>query len=229
MEEALRAMQKNGEYIGDRYVKLLHVPKQEMEDQVKFGTAAIPKTPKPRSLMNLPTAALYGLHAFPAPHPPPHSYLTPGGMSLGHLIGNNASLNPSHNNGFHLPPHGAMTWGMTPSPMSTLSLPMNLSLDTPTPFMSNPFSHIKHFSNDGSTVRVRGLPFKVTEQEVKEFFQSFKFIPTSVQIDKDTSGRSSGEGWITFLGPDEARRAVRERNRQYLQNRYLELSILQIA
>lgn len=36
-------MQKNGEYIGDRYVKLLHVPKREMEEQVKFGTAAIPK------------------------------------------------------------------------------------------------------------------------------------------------------------------------------------------
>lgn len=36
-------MQKNGEYIGDRYVKLLHVPTREMDEQVKYGTAAIPK------------------------------------------------------------------------------------------------------------------------------------------------------------------------------------------
>lgn len=69
-------MQKNGEYIGDRYVKLLHVPKQEMEDQVKFGTAAIPKTPKPRSIMSLPTAALYGLPGFA-----PQTYLPQMGLN----------------------------------------------------------------------------------------------------------------------------------------------------
>lgn len=37
-----------------------------MEDQVKFGTAAIPKSPKPRLLnMAIPTASLYGLPNFP--------------------------------------------------------------------------------------------------------------------------------------------------------------------
>eukprot|EP00210_Caulerpa_lentillifera_P008003 g7642.t1 len=231
-EEALRAMQKNGEYIGDRYVKLLHVPKQEMEDQVKFGTAAIPKTPKPRSLMNhLTSTSLYGLHSY-HPMPPNHTYLTHANMGLGHLIGggggNNTSL--AHNNVFPMPT-GRVTWGVSPSLISSMSLPTSLSMDAqmPTNFGTSPFSHIKHFANDGSTVRVRGLPFRVTEQEIKEFFQSFKFIPTSIQIDKDTSGRSSGEGWVTFINPDEARRAVRERNRQYLQNRYLELSILQIS
>lgn len=30
----LQALSKNGEYLGDRYVRLLHVPKQEMEEQV---------------------------------------------------------------------------------------------------------------------------------------------------------------------------------------------------
>ena len=117
---------------------------------------------------------------------------------------------------------------MGPSAMPAMTLPSNLSLRSH-PFVSSPFSHIRHFTNDGSTVRVRGLPFRVTEHEIREFFQSFNFIPTSVQIDKDTSGRSSGEGWITFVSPDEARRAVREKNRQYLQNRYLELSVLQIS
>eukprot|EP00878_Enallax_costatus_P011916 GHUV01012440.1.p1 GENE.GHUV01012440.1~~GHUV01012440.1.p1 ORF type:complete len:351 (+),score=95.24 GHUV01012440.1:408-1460(+) len=41
-EEALQALSKNGEYLGDRYVRLLHVPKQEMEEQVRLGTLAIP-------------------------------------------------------------------------------------------------------------------------------------------------------------------------------------------
>ena len=35
-------MSKNGEYIGRRYVKLLMVPREEMEDQVRLGTLAIP-------------------------------------------------------------------------------------------------------------------------------------------------------------------------------------------
>jgi len=41
-EEALKALSKNGEYIGERYVRLLHVPKSEMEEQVRLGTLAIP-------------------------------------------------------------------------------------------------------------------------------------------------------------------------------------------
>jgi hypothetical protein len=32
----LQALSKNGEYLGDRYVRLLHVPKQEMEEQVRL-------------------------------------------------------------------------------------------------------------------------------------------------------------------------------------------------
>lgn len=123
---------------------------------------------------------------------------------------------------------GGMPWSMPPSALPPMSLPAQLSIRSH-PFASSPFAHIRHFTNDGSTVRLRGLPFRVTEREIQEFFQSFNFIPTSVQIDKDTHGRSSGEGWITFISPEEARRAVREKNRQYLQNRYLELSILQIT
>lgn len=38
----LQALSKNGEYIGQRYVRLLHVPRAEMEEQVRLGTLAIP-------------------------------------------------------------------------------------------------------------------------------------------------------------------------------------------
>jgi hypothetical protein len=37
-----QALSKNGKYLGERYVRLLHVPKQEMEEQVRLGTLAIP-------------------------------------------------------------------------------------------------------------------------------------------------------------------------------------------
>lgn len=41
-EDAIQALSKNGEYLGSRYVRLLHVPVFEMEEQVRMGTLAIP-------------------------------------------------------------------------------------------------------------------------------------------------------------------------------------------
>ena len=38
----LQALSKNGEYLGERYIRLLHVPRTEMEDQVRLGTLAVP-------------------------------------------------------------------------------------------------------------------------------------------------------------------------------------------
>ena len=35
-------MAKNGEFIGDRYIRLLHVPVEEMEEQVRHGTSVVP-------------------------------------------------------------------------------------------------------------------------------------------------------------------------------------------
>ena len=34
-------MSKNGAYIGERYVRLLHVPWQEMQEQVRLRTAGV--------------------------------------------------------------------------------------------------------------------------------------------------------------------------------------------
>ncbi len=36
---------------------------------------------------------------------------------------------------------------------------------------------------------------------------------------------TTGEAWLTFSTPQEALRSVRDLNRHYLANRYLELSI----
>ncbi|KAG1672723.1 hypothetical protein FOA52_005201 [Chlamydomonas sp. UWO 241] len=41
-DEALKALSKNGDFMGERYVRLLHVPVTEMEEQVRLGTLAVP-------------------------------------------------------------------------------------------------------------------------------------------------------------------------------------------
>jgi hypothetical protein len=78
---------------------------------------------------------------------------------------------------------------------------------------------------DSKTVKVRGLPFRATPLDIFNFFEAYSHIAESLQLGVDALGRPSGEAWLTFASSDEALRAVRERNRHYLGNRYLELSL----
>lgn len=78
---------------------------------------------------------------------------------------------------------------------------------------------------DSKTVKIRGLPFRATPLDIFHFFEGYDAVVESLQLGVDALGRPSGEAWLTFTSSEEALRAVRERNRHYLGNRYLELSL----
>jgi hypothetical protein len=78
----------------------------------------------------------------------------------------------------------------------------------------------------GLTVKMRGLPFRVSPQEVFAFFAGFALVPDTLQMGSDSLGRPSGEGWLAFSSCEEAERAARERNRQYIGSRYVELTVV---
>lgn len=78
----------------------------------------------------------------------------------------------------------------------------------------------------GTTVKMRGLPFRVSPAEVLSFFTGFDVVPDTLHMGSDAMGRPSGEGWLSFSSEEEAARAARERNRQYLGSRYLELTVV---
>eukprot|EP00879_Flechtneria_rotunda_P015594 GHRR01016309.1.p1 GENE.GHRR01016309.1~~GHRR01016309.1.p1 ORF type:complete len:194 (+),score=47.29 GHRR01016309.1:267-848(+) len=78
---------------------------------------------------------------------------------------------------------------------------------------------------DSKTIKIRGLPFRATPLDIFNFFENYDVIAESLQLGVDALGRPSGEAWLTFTSSEEALRAVRERNRHYLGNRYLELSL----
>ena len=78
----------------------------------------------------------------------------------------------------------------------------------------------------GMTVKMRGLPFRVSPAEVLSFFTGFDFVADTLRMGTDAMGRPSGEGWLSFGSEEEAARAARERNRQYLGSRYLELTVV---
>ena len=73
------------------------------------------------------------------------------------------------------------------------------------------------------TVKMRGLPYRISTHDIVDFFRGFDILPQSVQLGMTPDGRPSGEAWATFGSPEEARRAVVEKNRQHLGSRYVEI------
>mmetsp|Transcript_3819 Transcript_3819/g.9084 ORF Transcript_3819/g.9084 Transcript_3819/m.9084 type:complete len:92 (-) Transcript_3819:195-470(-) len=63
-------------------------------------------------------------------------------------------------------------------------------------------------SLDGSVVKMKGLPFRATKQDILEFFQGFNIVSHSTLLRKNADGRASGEAYVTFASPEEATRAV---------------------
>merc|ERR1712130_858235 len=72
-------------------------------------------------------------------------------------------------------------------------------------------------------VMMYGLPYTVTVDEIEEFFNGYSFVPGSVEIDVDASGKAMGTGQINFTKPKEAQRAISERNRKFIGKRYVNL------
>jgi len=74
-------------------------------------------------------------------------------------------------------------------------------------------------------VKLEGLPYRVRESEIEDFFRGFDYIPGSVELGKNSDGRMSGDAWIQFRDEGAARQAVSARDRQYIGSRYVKLRI----
>jgi len=73
------------------------------------------------------------------------------------------------------------------------------------------------------TIRMRGLPYEVTYDEISDFFKGYDAIDESVTFGYNSSGRLSGEAYIQFRTPQDARRAIRDLSHQKIGRRYIEL------
>eukprot|EP00474_Spongospora_subterranea_P009268 CRZ09726.1 hypothetical protein [Spongospora subterranea] len=82
-----------------------------------------------------------------------------------------------------------------------------------------------HYSYHPCRLKLRGLPFSASARDVENFFTGFRIIPGSVHLPREQSGRSSGLGFIDFESSRDAELAMRERNMQFINHRYIELSI----
>lgn len=74
-----------------------------------------------------------------------------------------------------------------------------------------------------TALRMRGLPYSVTFNDIGNFFQGFHIIPNGINLLHNREGRLSGEAIVQFSGDDECHRAVSSRNKERIGTRYIEL------
>ena len=73
-------------------------------------------------------------------------------------------------------------------------------------------------------LRMRGLPFSATREDITKFFVGYNPVPESVVLTYRNDGRATGEAYVGFASPDDAKRAM-ELHRRSMGNRYIELFI----
>lgn len=73
-------------------------------------------------------------------------------------------------------------------------------------------------------LRVRGLPFSSTKDDVFKFFTGFNPVQESIVLTYRNDGRATGEAYVGFGSPDDAKRAM-ELHRRTMGSRYIELFI----
>ncbi|KAM3938028.1 putative RNA-binding protein 19 [Leptodactylus fuscus] len=70
------------------------------------------------------------------------------------------------------------------------------------------------------TVKLRGAPFNVTEQNVREFLLPLK--PAAIRIVRNTYGNKTGYIFVDLNSEDEVRKALKK-NKDYMGGRYIEV------
>ncbi|XP_068089442.1 G-rich sequence factor 1 isoform X2 [Hyperolius riggenbachi] len=75
--------------------------------------------------------------------------------------------------------------------------------------------------NEG-TVRLRGLPYSCTEQDIINFFSGLSIADEGITFVLDQRGRKSGEAFIQFVSQEHAEQAL-QKHKQEIGSRYIEI------
>eukprot|EP00884_Botryococcus_braunii_P014270 jgi/Botrbrau1/22844/Bobra.0065s0003.1 len=82
-------------------------------------------------------------------------------------------------------------------------------------------------ATDGSTIKLRGLPFSTTVDDIIQFFEGFNLNDSSIHVvpkhDRTKSTpQCSGIAYVQFESPDVAKQAREAKDRQTMGSRYVE-------
>ncbi|XP_026479530.1 heterogeneous nuclear ribonucleoprotein F-like [Ctenocephalides felis] len=79
----------------------------------------------------------------------------------------------------------------------------------------------RDWKND-AVVKLRGLPFDCTKDEVAIFFDGLDIVPNGVTMVTDSTGRSNGEAYVQFKNVENADLALKK-HREKIGHRYIEI------
>ncbi|KAL9248376.1 hypothetical protein vseg_021704 [Gypsophila vaccaria] len=71
-------------------------------------------------------------------------------------------------------------------------------------------------------IKMRGMPFSATKEDVTEFFNGFVIKEDSIHITFNSDGRPTGEAFVEFASVEDSEAAM-EKDRKTLGSRYIEL------
>ncbi|XP_014211583.1 heterogeneous nuclear ribonucleoprotein H2 [Copidosoma floridanum] len=75
---------------------------------------------------------------------------------------------------------------------------------------------------DDGCVRLRGLPFGCSKEEIAQFFSGLEILPNGISLPTDYTGRSTGEAYVQFVSKDVAERAL-QKHKEKIGHRYIEI------
>ena len=206
--DAGRAAQQHRQYLGQESISVFRVPYNEMADIV-----GLPRQEPPTPVVQQPyyhTPQPYG--AYPTGHAPPPA-------------------DPYH-------PYGARAPPPTAAPMRYDPYAQAPAAAAPAPYYGAPHAHPSSAPSPygapsvggprpagGARIKMQGLPYRATHDDILRFFTGYDIIPESIEFGVNHEGRPDGQGYVEFRSLAEAERAYKERNRQYIGDRYVKLFV----
>ncbi|KAL1774884.1 heteroproteinous nuclear ribonucleoprotein F [Sigmodon hispidus] len=67
--------------------------------------------------------------------------------------------------------------------------------------------------NDGF-VRLRGLPFRCTKEEIVQFFSGLETVPNGITLPMDLEGKITGEAFVQFASQELAEKVLGKQKRE---------------
>ncbi|XP_074647815.1 heterogeneous nuclear ribonucleoprotein H-like isoform X2 [Tubulanus polymorphus] len=77
-------------------------------------------------------------------------------------------------------------------------------------------------NNNDAVVRLRGLPFGCSKEEIAHFFMGLEIVPNGISFIQDQRGRITGEAYVQFVSPEIAEKS-HEKHKQKIGHRYIEI------